>query len=272
MQKCCTRSKRFDRMRCTATQRMKQTIGKVVANSRLGNVNEFGLSQPKSEFSLGEEPPGGCNRGEIVMEKDVIGGDSKLRLKPPHQRNDLFKLPVRKRTKISVANQADSDGVQIEIFGSGAGHVRSGKLAAPSVPDVDHAVPQALAVANHKVVAKAVVTHGLELSVQGFRRACRTSRIMNDDGRPTRPVQGGLARKNRIDFRTVRGRDQARGRRDKPPRGPTVTDYQDSGNEGHGSREACPDQMRPFDGSNEVHKIEIRGISLRVMQISVQGA
>ena len=104
-------------------------------------------------------------RVQVRMKDHTGRGDALPDLKGSDKIDQRPHLGLGEFRSISMTDQADADGCPIDLiratlFGTvgvgGCGDMGACKLAIPAIGGLDHAITEAIAIADHEVVAKTV--------------------------------------------------------------------------------------------------------------------
>ena len=183
--------------------------------------------------------------GQIAVQPHRIPGDPKFLLESLDQPDQMRHLALSERLSITIADQADPDGVGIVLRTRGSHDVGSGKLIIPSVADVDFTIRQAVSVADDEVVAESLVSIPEMLPMDGLGRPEGATEMVDDDAGPPGSVQRSLDVEDRIpafehlvDVGKIRQGEAATGHA-------AGIETQEADAQAHGRDETRPDDLRP---------------------------
>lgn len=153
--------------------------------------------------------------------------------------NELPHLSIGEWSPITVADEADADGVQVVLIRAD-GCMRAVELLIPSIPDLNDAIAEAVPIADDEVIAKSAHSGGEMLAVQRIGVACGFTRGMDEDSGPFARLNGRLRLSDRVLPGGRRFGDESRAGGDKARAERAVTDDEQPADDGHGGNEACP--------------------------------
>ena len=98
-------------------------------------------------------------------------------------------LAFSERSTLTVADQADTDGVLIVIWASLAHDMGTGQLMIPTVSRMDFTIGKAISIAEDEVVSQSLVAEAQMLAMDRFRCPERLAKMVDHDARPTVSIQ-----------------------------------------------------------------------------------
>ena len=177
------------------------------------------VEQMLGELGGREAPTGASNRfRQFTVQTNRVAGNGQFTLESLDQTDQMRHLAFGERSTLTIAHQADPDGVLIVMWASLAHDMGTGQLVIPTVSGVDFTIGKAISIADDEVVSQSLVAEAQMLAVDRFRGPERLAKMVDHDARPAVPIEvdgqiedGITAVGNLIEFRQI-GQGKAPGR------------------------------------------------------------
>jgi len=181
------------------------------------------VEQMLGELGGREAPTGASNRfRQFTVQTNRVAGNGQFALESLDQADQMRHLAFSERSTLTVADQADTDGVLIVIWASLAHDMGTGQLMIPTVSRMDFTIGKAISIAEDEVVSQSLVAEAQMLAMDRFRCPERLAKMVDHDARPTVSIQlhgqikdGITAVCDLIEFRQI-GQREASGRHRTP--------------------------------------------------------